>query len=207
MFGIIFDILLVVLLIVLAAAAFFLISPVVVGIGLLARNRAKAGRIVLGIYGLLIVSFVVWFLWSAAVDRRSTPGHIARWCKGAGMAQQDVEDQVEDLRHSPSLPKIQSWAIETMRRFRSGQVRTNGKARWSWNGILLAPSEIPEFVSAECKGEISISLSDSGDPQCVIISRYDEAVVIGDQKYRLHLTAPDYQQEVVPGVYAIALYK
>ena len=55
-----------------------LVSPLIVGIVLLARKRVKAGRIILGIYGTLIVLFLV----HAQFDKRSTFGHILRWFKG-----------------------------------------------------------------------------------------------------------------------------
>jgi hypothetical protein len=197
-----------ILLLLLAGVLCFLVAPVIVGIVLLARNRTKAGSIVLGIYGLLIVSFVL----SGAFARRSTPGRIVRWCMGAGLAKQEVEDQVEDLRHSSSLPKIQNWAIETLRRFRSGQISTNGEASyWSLGRVQLAPSEIPEFVSAEWKEgerpEVSIGVSNSGEPEFVVVAWYLKGVVFGDDRYRSPLSEPNYQQQIVPGVYAYYLYK
>ena len=175
----------VILLLLFALVLLAISAPVLVGIILLARKRTKAGTVVLSIYGVLIVSFLLHSL----ISRRSTSGRIVRWCMGARLAKQEVEDQVEDLGQSPSLPQIQSWAVETLRRFRLGQVSTNGEASyWSLGRVQVARSEVPEFVSATWKKieppEISIGLSDSGEPEFVVVAWYLKGVVFGDERYR-----------------------
>ena len=197
-----------ILLLLLAFVLSVIAAPLLVGLVFPARKHTKAGAIVLSVYAFLIASFLV----HALLDRRSTSGRIVRWCMGAGLAKQEVEDQVEDLRRSSSLPQIQSWAIETVRRFRAGQVSTNGAASyWSLGRVQLAHSEIPEFVSTEWKAagpaEISIGLSDSGDPKFVVIAWYCKGVVFGDESYRLPLSEPNYQKQVIPGVYAYYLFR
>ncbi len=198
----------VILLLLFALVLLVVVAPVLVGIILLARKRTKAGTVVLSIYGILIVAF----LFHSLVSRRSTSGRIVRWCMGTGLAKQEVEDQVDDLRQSPSLPQIQGWAGETLRRFHHGQVSTNGEASyWSLGRVQVARSEVPDFVSAQWKEteppEISIGLSDSGEPEFVVVAWYLRGVVFGNERYRLPLSEPNYHQQVVPGVYAYYLYK
>jgi hypothetical protein len=84
-----------------------LVSPLIVGIVLLARKRVKAGRIILGIYGTLIVLFLV----HAQFDKRSTFGHILRWFKGEGGIKQNVIDLAEDAKKSADPVELQHWAM------------------------------------------------------------------------------------------------
>ena len=84
-----------------------LVSPLIVGIVLLARKSVKAGRIILGIYGMLIVLFLV----HAQFDKRSTSGHILRWFKGEGGIKQNVNDLAEDAKKSADPVELQHWAM------------------------------------------------------------------------------------------------
>jgi hypothetical protein len=84
-----------------------LVSPLIVGIVLLARKRVKAGRIILGIYGMLIVLFLV----HVQFDKRSTSGHILRWFKGEGGIKQNVNDLAEDAKKSADPVELQHWAM------------------------------------------------------------------------------------------------
>jgi len=198
----------VIFLLLLAFVLLVIVAPVLVGIILLARKRTKAGTVILSIYAVLIVSFLLL----ALISRRSTSGHIVRWCMGAGLAKQEADDQADDLRRSSSVPQIQSWAVETMRRFRSGQIGTNGQASyWSLGTVQLAHAEIPKLVLMQWTDseppEVSIRLSDSGTPECVVVAWYDKGVVFGEPSYRLPLSEPNYQKEVTPGIYTYYLYK
>jgi hypothetical protein len=195
-------------LLLLAFVLFVIVAPVLVGIILLARKRTKVGAVVLSIYAILVVSFLL----HAQISRRSISGHLVRWCMGAGLSKQEVDDQADELRRSSSLQQIQNWAVDTMRRFRSGHFNTNGQASyWSLGTVQLAHAEIPQLAliqwTASEPPEVSMRLSDSGDPECVVVAWYGKGVVFGATSYRLPLSEPNYQKEVTPGIYAYYLYK
>jgi hypothetical protein len=192
----------------LAFILFVIVTPIFVGTILLARKRTKAGIAVLAIYALMFVAFFL----HAMISKRSNSGHMVRWFMGAGLAQQDADDQADDLRQSSLLPQMQNWAAETIRHYSSGQLRTNGQASyWSLGTVQLAQTEIPKLVSIQWTNseppEVSIRLSDSGKPECVVVAWYDKGVVFGEPSYRLPLSEPNYQKEVTPGVYSYYLYK
>jgi hypothetical protein len=62
---------------VLLVLVLLLVSPLIVGMVLLARKHARAGRIILGVYTMLIALFLI----HAQFEKRSTSGHIFRWLK------------------------------------------------------------------------------------------------------------------------------
>ena len=133
-----------ILLLLLALVLLALVAPVLVGMVLLARKRIKAGKLVLGVYAVLIGSFLL----HSIVSRRSISGRIVRWCMGAGLAKQEVEDQVDDLRGSPALPMIQGWAVETIGRFNVGHVSSNAKASYWSLGKVMGTSGNPNNVKS-----------------------------------------------------------
>jgi hypothetical protein len=185
-----------------------LVLPPLASFVLLFRKRFAIAFIVIGIYGTLIASFILY----GRADPRNTAGRILRWCRGAGLNQQEIDDQVEDLRRSASLPGLQNWAIETMRRFRSGQVLTNGEASyWSLGTVQLAPSEISELVSKQWinlqRPEVSIKLSPDSEPVCIVVAWYLHGILLGAPGYRSLLSYPNYQKEATNGVYGYYLYK
>ena len=192
--------------------------PFIVGLILLVRRKRKAGIILLIIYGCLIGAVILY----AENNKRSRVGHLVRWCLGAGLLQQEVEDMVEDMQHSVTLPKMHSWANDTLQRFRSGLVKTNGPSEyWSIGSVRLSTNEVPEFVWSYWKAEatllghngeyeapeISISVSDAGEPKSLVIAWYSIGVTFGDTNYPLPLDAPNFQQEIIPAVYAYCWYK
>lgn len=165
---------------------------------------------------LMAVAMGGVFIWHAHVEKRGVPGRIVRWVKGESGAHQVVNDLAEDIRRQPSLAQLQSWSVETMARFRSGELRTNGSpAYWSVGTIRLASQERPAFVTQEWgltnrlgegSPELSILLSTNGHPECVVIAWYLHGIVVGPPEYRLSFQ-PWCHSEAKPGVYAYHLYK
>ena len=148
--------------------------------------------------------------------RRSIPGRIVRWFHGEVGDKQTINDIAEDIREHSSLSQLQAWSIETLARFGSGQIHTNGHASyWSEGSIRLAAQERPAFVTKEWgltnswgeeEPEISIKLSESGQPECVVIAWYLYGIAVGTPDY--HLTfEPWCYVEAKPGVYVYHLYK
>ena len=76
-------------LVILLSLLVLLALPFVVGsILLLWKKHPKAGWIILGVYVALIGTFVIY----GNLERRSTVGHIVRWCEGEDGAHQDAND-------------------------------------------------------------------------------------------------------------------
>jgi hypothetical protein len=167
-------------------------------------------RRVLSLLALLLLMGLGAFFWRAHEDRRSRPGRIVRWCRGEGGAQQTVNDLVADLRGVPSLAQLQPWGIDSLDRFRAGQLRTNSsKVRFSMGTVRLAAEERPVFVNQQWGQsnksfndypEISIRLQTNGQPECMIIAWYDHGIVTGPPGYQLSFQ-PWYSVQAQPGVY------
>ena len=179
------------------------------------RTPSKLLKVLVSLsLGLFVVTGA--FFWRAHAARRSIPGRIVRWFQGEAGAQQTVNDLAEDIRQQPALAQLQSWSIETLGRFRSGQIRTNGApAYWSVGSVRLAAQERPAFVSGEWgvtnswgeeSPEISIRLSSNGQPECVVFAWYLHGVVAGPAEYHLSFQ-PWCFAEAKPGIYAYHLYK
>jgi hypothetical protein len=148
--------------------------------------------------------------------KRSVPGHIVRWGLGEAGAKQTVNDLAEDIRREKDLAELQAWSVQTLARFRSGQLLTNGKpSYWSMGHVRLARQERPAFVTREwglvnqwgeeCP-EISVRLSTNGEPECVVIAWYLHGIAAGASDYRISFEPWCYAQ-AKPGVYVYHLYK
>ena len=87
------------------------LSPLIVGIVLLAIKYVKAGVAILVIYGVLFGSFVI----HAELERRSTSGHILRWLKGEYGDHQHVNDLAEDSKKVINPSELQQWAVNILK--------------------------------------------------------------------------------------------
>lgn len=127
-----------------------------------------------------------------------------------------ANDRAEDIRVKPELAGLQAWGVETLDRFRAGQVETNGSASYRPMGdIQLAVKEIPPFIArqwgstnnwGEVFPEISIRLSADGQPECVMVTWGLQGIAVGPPNYRLSFQ-PWCSVEAKPGVYTYYLYK
>ena len=161
------------------------------------------------------------FFWRAQSDRRSLPGHIVRRLKGEGGALQDLNDLSEDIRNKPSLSQLQPWAMETLKRFREGQVQTNGYSQLYWDAssaIRLARQERPQFIKqqwgetneyGEEEPEIDIVLGSNKQPEAVAIGWYSYGIQIGPVDYQMPYKSSDISLYVKakPGIFVYANYK
>jgi hypothetical protein len=84
-----------------------LVSPLIVGMVLLARKHARVGCIILGVYTMLIAFFLI----HAQFEKRSTSGHILRRLKGEGGIRQDMNDLAEDAKKVVNPLELQQWAV------------------------------------------------------------------------------------------------
>jgi hypothetical protein len=95
---------------VLLVLVLLLVSPLIVGMVLLARKHARAGRIILGVYTMLIALFLI----HAQFEKRSTSGHIFRWLKGEDGSHQRMNDLAEDAKKTVASAELQRWAMTVM---------------------------------------------------------------------------------------------
>lgn len=161
------------------------------------------------------------FLWRAHTDRRSVPGHIVRYIRGESGAAQQLNDMAEDIRSVPSLSQLQTWSLETLRRFHDGQVQTNGHPSFWWDdrkAIRLARSERPEFIRHQWgetnswgaeEPELYVVLGASGQPEVFALAWYSHGIEIGLPDYHMtgELSYFNFYVKAKPGVFVYANYK
>ena len=143
-------------------------------------------------------------------NKRSALGHMVRFWKGEYYPDQYANDLADDLHRIPALAQLQPWAVETMARFRAGQVRTNGGNQLFWvdQGASLAPEETPEFIKkhlgiidklGDAWPEIEIVLS-NGEPDYIVLLWGEWGIAVGPPEYRLSFESRG-TNVVAPGVY------
>jgi hypothetical protein len=185
------------------------------------HTTTKKIIIVLLLVAAILTAAVGEFIRRAHAEHRSIPGHIVRWLKGEGGMEQDLNDMADDIRNTPSLSQLQSWSMETLRRFQDGTVQTNGHPRFYWDessAVKLARQERPEFIKhqwgetnedGEEEPEIFIVFNTNKQPDAVVIGWYSYGIRIGSPEYRMPYEpwaeAPYF--EVKPGVYVYGNYK
>lgn len=161
------------------------------------------------------------FLWRAHADRRSLPGHIVRSIQGESGAARLLNDIAEDIRIVPSLSQLQSWSLETLRRFHDGQVKTNGHPSFWWDdrkAIRLALSERPEFIRQQWgeknswgdeEPELYVVLGTSGQPEVFAVAWYSHGIEIGPPDYRMvgELSYFNFYVKAKPGIFVYSNYK
>lgn len=187
---------------ILLLVAILILAVFIYGLSLLRGKRRKVGISILSLYALVIIHGVIY---------KQTPhGQIIRFIQGEGFAKQQVDNDAENLRNSPSLEKIHQWAIDTMLKFRSGELKSAGNASyWSLGSELVPEAEIPQFIrnlwTDEDPAEVSIGHGYTGS--FIVIAWYGHGMVFGMKSFLLNLFPPDYQVIVSPSVYTYYLYK
>ena len=133
---------------------------------------------------LAIASSVIFF---APINRthlrQSAFGHLIRRFRGETGAQQIVNDLAENYGDKAILGPLQAWSLETMARFDSGKIATNGFGpNWPVNAIVISSNEIPAFVKQlipNNEPEVAVAISTNSHAECVIIDWYLYGLVIG----------------------------
>jgi hypothetical protein len=167
-------------------------------------SRRTTVIVVGSILGVACLAFVL-----SPSFKRSIPGHIVRFVAGKPGAVQEAEDLAEDTLRKPELAGLQEWSIQVLARYRSGQLATNGAASdWSVGMVKLAPQEIPASITNAWREppEVSVRLSEAGQPECVAISWYLSGLVVGPPEYVLSFK-PWCSKQAKPGIYAYHGYK
>jgi hypothetical protein len=185
------------------------------------RTTTKRIAIVLISVAAIAAAAVGGFLRRAHADRRSLPGHIVRYLQGENGAAQLLNDIAEDIHSIPSLSQLQSWSLETLRRFHDGQVQTNGHPSFWWDdrkAIWLAPSERPEFIRQQWgvtnswgdeEPELYVVLGTSGQPEVFAVAWYSHGTEIGPPDYHRagELSYFNFYVKAKPGIFVYSNYK
>ena len=143
--------------------------------------------------------------------KRTLPGRLIRFfVMGQPLGRQIPNDLADDVRHKRRLAPLQEWSVETLARFRAGQVATNGEAAyWSRGTVRLAASEVPSWLSGAWSGghpEVSVRLSESGEAECITVGWYLYGLLVGPTNYSATVQ-PWYIVQPKPGIYAYHDYK
>jgi hypothetical protein len=163
--------------------------------------------VIIGIVSLVVLSLLVFVL--SPGFKRTIPGRIIRFAAGKPGAVQAAEDLAEDALRKPELAHLQDWSIQVLARYRAGQLATNGAASyWSMGTVKLAAQEIPAGVTNAWQEppEVSVHLSEAGQPDCVVLAWYLSGLAVGPPEYALSFK-PWCSKQAKPGVYGYYLYK
>ena len=87
--------------------------PLVIGMILLRRKHTVAGVLVIGIWTVLVTSFVIY----GGQHRRSDSGRALRWLKGEHGSEQHVDDLAEDARKAIDPAELQQWATSALQAY------------------------------------------------------------------------------------------
>jgi hypothetical protein len=164
----------------------------------------RTNRIVFVVVVIAVLAFVF-----RSGFKRSLPGRIVRFVAGQPGAVQTAEDLADDVRQKSGLSGLQQWSTQILARCQSGTLATNGAASyWSMGTVRLAASEIPDFITRAWSDqpEVSVRLSEAGQPECVVIGWYLHGLAVGPPEYVLSFQ-PWCTNQAKPGVYAYHLYK
>lgn len=163
------------------------------------------------IFGAVVAFAAIGLIVESSLDNRSTVGRIRRWWNGESYFEQRANDLADDLRHAPGLARIQPWALETMARFRAGQLKGRDENHFYWaNGaFLLATQEVPTFIMAQLgvtnklgdvQPDVSI-VTVNGDPEYVVLDwGVVYGIVVGPTNYEFSFSTAG-TNHVAPGVY------
>ena len=156
--------------------------------------------------------FVALCVLGYAVGRQTIFGEMIRAAfKGVPPAQLWADDLADDVRAKSRLASLQDWSVQTLARYRTGQLATNGRSSFSGPfAVRLASQEVPSWLSGAWSGqkpEISVLLNfDSKEPECIVVGWYLCGLRVGAPSYTTDFH-PFYIVQVKPGIYAYSLEK
>lgn len=170
-----------------------------------------------GIFIFIIATAVVWALTPMSPTspslKRTRLGRIVRWFfLDGGMCAQRANDLAEDIEKKIGAEKLQTWCEETMTRYKTNELLTDGNSPyWSFGSIKLADEEIPVFIKNVWPKRLraglqepDVSVTYNGD--CIAISWYLHGILVGPKDYVENGTYW-YLRQVKPGVYVYGVEK
>jgi hypothetical protein len=143
--------------------------------------------------------------------KRSGPGQVVRaMLTGKPGAQLWADDLADDVRHKRRLGPLQDWSVQTLARYRKGEVRTAGDTVGGGAyAVRLSSEEIPDWLTGAWRGDkpkVSVVLTESNEAESINVAWYLSGLLVGPTNY---VTAwqPWYIVQVKPGIYAYSLEK
>ena len=120
-------------------------------------------------------------------------------------AQLWADDLAYDVRTKKRLEPLQDWSVQTLARYSAGRLATTGRARFAGPlSAKLDPKEVPSWLGEAWVGEhpeVSISLTESNQPECIRVGWYLCGLLIGPTNF-ITAVHPWYIVQVKPGIYA-----
>ncbi len=169
-------------------------------------QRTKRKFLLLGAI-FLLVGYAVFASFSGW--KYTLVGHIVRFVAGEPGAKQTANDLADEVQNRFGVNKLQEWAVGALARYRSRSLRLDGKAAyWSQGTKKLASTEVPSFLTHTWPEtpEVSIRLSPTGQPECIVIGWYLYGIFVGPPTYKA-TENPWYLRQLQPGVYVYHGYK
>jgi len=126
--------------------------------------------------------------------------------RGVPEAQLEADDLADDVRTKRSLAPLQDWAVQTLARYRAGQLATTRGTKFSYFGShseRLDPKEVPGWLRGAWSGEppeVSVQLSESNQPECIVVSWYLSGLLVGPTNYVTKWQS-GYGVQAKPGIY------
>lgn len=173
-----------------------LVSPLIVGMVLLAGKHARAGRIILGVYTTLVALFLI----HAQLEKRSASGHVLRWLKGEGGIRQDMNDLAVDAKKVVNPSELQQWAVIMLHETQQTNTEFQIPADKVPANIRSLTSDEVSFGDAEYEGEGILA----PDP-CILLywggPMGHWGLCVGSQTFKIQSMRDADYIEWKPGVY------
>jgi hypothetical protein len=173
-------------------------------------SRPKRSRLLLGlvIFGVLVILCVLAYPFA----KQTLPVEIIRsTIKRVPPAQLWADDLADDVRTKRRLAPLQDWAVQTLARYRSGQLATNQGVTFNYVGpsVKLDQKEVPSWLRGAWSGDppaVSVTLSASNQPECIVVGWYLCGLLVGPTNYVTKWQSW-YTVQVKPGIYAYSVEK
>jgi hypothetical protein len=172
-------------------------------------------RVLVAAVAFAIIAILGTAFFRAFSDGRSALGREMRLWKGEHYPDQYVNDLANDISINSAFAQLQPWAVSTMARYHTGELKTNKHVALTWtdDSVTLHAAEMPKFLGAEWtitnkhSGWVTPLLSvllSKGQPECVVLLWRDFGVAVGHPEYQLSFDVA-IRRDVAPGVYVFGL--
>jgi hypothetical protein len=159
----------------------------------------------------LFAIFAVLCVLAYPFAKRTLPDEIIRsLVKRVPPAQLWADDLADDVRTKKRLAPLQDWSVQTLARYRAGQLATKGRSSFVGPGAArLDPKEIPGWLNGAWWGDppqVSVLYGDTNKPGCISVAWYLCGLLVGPTNFTTDYQ-PFYITQVKPGIYAYSIEK
>lgn len=164
------------------------------------QNKFKRRVVIFG-------SIIVFGILVYPVVKQTFPVEVIRFIvTGKPVAQFWADDLADDIRSKRRLRPLQEWSVQTLARYRAGQLET----KMYYGSAKLAPLEVPGWLSGawgDDRPDVFVSFNwSNNEPECVDVRWYLHGALIGPTNY-VTAAHPWYIVQVKPGIYAYSVEK